>query len=445
MKRKLSLLLALVLCLTLCAPLAHAAPAEGPTLISEGAVLMDAQTGQVLFEKNMNEKKFPASITKIMTTFLAIEKGPMDAKLTVSREAVESVSRDSSHISLAPDEEITLEEAVCAALLVSANDACNVIAEYVSGSVAEFTNLMNERARECGAVNTHFNNANGLRDENHYTTPYDMAMITRQAIANETFRNYFGLKQFTMKANNQQPEERVFNNQHSMLTDASLKYEGIIGGKAGYTTDALYTLVTVAERNGRTLIAVVMKSPKLNDKYTDTKALLDYGFDNFETVQFTPEELARQDVPAVTADGEETTVSLSMNEPVTLALLKGIEKDAIQVSVEIPEPLTAETTPTVSFSLPEGQTGMYAQLGSYPYSEAKLATAAEADAGASEGGGFWSGVLSVLKVIGIILLILIGLVVLLVLVLWIRKLHYRRKKRQRRRAQREAYYRRQRK
>ncbi len=264
--------------------------AAEPSLISQSAVLIDAETGQVIYNKAMHEKRYPASITKIATVITGLEHASLDDKIIMSHDAVFSVSRDSSHIALDVDEELTFEQAAHAALMMSANDACNGIAELCAGSIDEFVVMMNEMATKSGALGTHFSNANGLRDENHYTTAYDMAMICRYAIKNDDFLEIFGKYKYTMPPTNKQPEERNFANQHDML-NYNFKYEGVIGGKAGWTTDAQYTLVTAAQRNGIRLIAVVMKSPRNNDKYTDTAALFDYGFSEYEQLEITSEHL----------------------------------------------------------------------------------------------------------------------------------------------------------
>ena len=436
MKKSISLCLILTILCTLLTPLCLASGVKQPEIISESAVLMDAETGQVLWEKNMHDRKYPASITKIMTVLLAVENLQMTDTITMSETAVHSVSRDSSHIALDVGETITAEDAVAAALLMSANDACNGIAEKVSGSVEKFAKLMTEKAVEVGALGTNFNNANGLKDENHYTTAYDMAMITRFAVQNETFRKYFGLKHYEMQPNNKQEEVRLFNNQHSMLTDPKFAYEGIVGGKAGYTTDALYTLVTVAERDGRTLVAVVMRSPKLNDKYEDTKALLDYGFLNFKKLEFSPEEVNKEDLPVVNEDGDETTVRLTMNEPIAFYALSSVKKEDVVQTVNLPEgKVSAESVVTVTFDLPDGTTGMYADLGTFTYPNVVLKSDEEAAAAAAAGvarkTGFWSAVGTFFKWVGIIVLVAVGLFVLLIAVLLLRKRHYRRKKRRR--------------
>lgn len=261
-----------------------------PQLVSEAAVLMDAKTGQILYEKNMHTQLYPASITKILTVLLGLEKGQLQDKVTMSRLAVFSILRGSSHIALTEGEEITLEQALMAAMLPSANDASNGIAEHISGSVEDFAVLMNQRAGEAGALNSNFVNPHGLPDEKHVSTAYDMAMITRTALQNDKFREILGTVRYTIPPTNKQPQSRDLWSEHRMLTTNRFYYEGVIGGKTGYTAVSQNTLVTAAKRGDRELIVVVLKSPAYG-VYTDTIALFDYGFNQFSAASFTPAQL----------------------------------------------------------------------------------------------------------------------------------------------------------
>jgi serine-type D-Ala-D-Ala carboxypeptidase (penicillin-binding protein 5/6) len=225
-----------------------------PNLTAEAAVLMDAKTGQVLFEKNMNEQKYPASITKIMTGMLALEKGNLADIITMSNEAVFSIGRNTSHIALNVGEELTLEHALYAISMESGNDAANGIAEYISGNLESFAELMNKKAIESGAMNTNFVNAHGLPDPNQYTTAYDMAKIMKEAIKTPGFQEIFSKLRYEMPPTNKQPETRYFHSRNSLL-NGKYQYEGIIAIKSGWTTQASHTLVTAARRGNRELIA----------------------------------------------------------------------------------------------------------------------------------------------------------------------------------------------
>lgn len=252
----------------------------GPDIFSGCAVVMEAETGTVLYDKNMNQQAYPASITKIMTALLAIENAPLNEMVEFSEEAVFSIPRDSSHIAITPGELLSVENCLYGLLLASANEVANALAEHVSGTTEEFAKLMNERAKELGATDTNFCNANGLPDENHYTSCYDMAMISREAVANETFVKINSATSYMIPPTNLQPEQRPVNTAHPLLVNGYRHYDGCFGGKTGYTTVAGNTLVTFAERNGMTLICVVMKSDSTHI-YADSAALLDYGFENF--------------------------------------------------------------------------------------------------------------------------------------------------------------------
>jgi len=261
----------------------------GPTIESGAAIVMEADTGTVLYDKNMNMRCYPASITKILTAVLGIENSSLHDMVYFSEENIAAVPRDSSHIAINPGEELSMENCLYGLLLASANECANAIAEHVSGSIPAFVDLMNERAKELGAIDTHFANANGLPDENHYTTCYDMAMISRAAVSNETYRSINGITTYMIPPTNLQPESRPVNSMHHLLLNGSLHYDGCFGGKTGYTSVAGSTLVSFAERDGMTLICVVMKSTSPTC-FTESAALLDYGFQSFKKVNIAENE-----------------------------------------------------------------------------------------------------------------------------------------------------------
>lgn len=261
----------------------------GPDIYSGSAVVMEAETGTVLYDKNMNEQAYPASITKIMTAILAIENCAMNEMVEFSHDAVFSVPRDSSHIAITPGEFLSVENCLYGLLLASANEVANALGEHISGSMEAFADLMNERAKELGAVNTHFNNTNGLPDENHYTTCYDMAMISRAAVFNETFVKIDSTTAYMIPATNLQEEQRPVSTFHPLLINGPRHYDGCFGGKTGYTSVAGNTLVTFAKRNGMTLICVVMRSDSTHI-YNDSTVLLNYGFENFTKLNIAENE-----------------------------------------------------------------------------------------------------------------------------------------------------------
>lgn len=240
---------------------------------SQTAILVDQESGRVLYEKNANKKMRIASITKIMTAILAIESGKLDEKVQVSKRAVYT---EGSSIYLKENEKMKLEDLVYGLMLRSGNDSAVAIAEYVGGSVEGFVFLMNQKAQEIGMRNTVFANPHGLDDhENHYSTAYDMALLTRYAMQNEIYRKIAGTK--TYRAPN--PDEkwdRVWKNKNKLLTGM---YEYSTGGKTGYTKRAKRTLVSTATKNNEDLIAVTLNGP---DDWNDHIAMFEWGFEQYD-------------------------------------------------------------------------------------------------------------------------------------------------------------------
>ena len=253
---------------------------QGPKIEGESAILVDMVTGAVLYSKNADKVQYPASITKIMTSLLAAEHLNMKDKIVMSQSAAYGITiSDSSSIYADTGEEFTTEQAMMAVMLQSANEMTLALAEETSGSVKKFVELMNLKAKQLGCTGTHFNNPNGLPDELHYTTASDMAKIARAAWYNPTFRKYATTTYYEIPPTNKFAETRYLLNHHKMMKGNTYAYEGVMGGKTGYTDAAGNTLVTYAKRGNMRLVSVVMKS--INGAYADTAALLDYGFNNF--------------------------------------------------------------------------------------------------------------------------------------------------------------------
>jgi D-alanyl-D-alanine carboxypeptidase len=217
-----------------------------------------------------------------MTIYLGTQdESKLDNYYSASDEAIKAVPRDTSNIALDFGEEIKLKDALHAAMLMSANDACNLIAEAVSGNMDKFVKLMNSTAKTFGARNTSFANANGLTDKKHYTTAYDFAVITKEALKSEAFKKVFFSMDYTIPPTNKNDEERNFVAQHRMMHQAKYNHLGVVGGKNGFTSEASYTLVTYGKKDGKELICVILKSPSFTSVYEDTETLLEYGYKNF--------------------------------------------------------------------------------------------------------------------------------------------------------------------
>ncbi len=255
-------------------------PEEAPTVNSEAAIVMEASTGAILYSKNIHDTFYPASITKILTALLAIENSSLGETVTFSKEAIFDVDLDSSRIGIDVGEKLTMEQSLYGIMLESANEVSYGIAEHISGDVKSFTKLMNEKAVELGCTDSNFVNPHGLPDPDHYTSAYDMALISRAAINNKTFREITGSRTYTIPPTNIQEETRYLANHHKLVRNDS-SFEGCIGGKTGYTSKAQYTLVTFAERDGVTLISVILHCDSITNEYADTTNLLNYAFDNY--------------------------------------------------------------------------------------------------------------------------------------------------------------------
>lgn len=273
-------------------------------LEAEAAIVMDADTGKILYEKDSRSKREPASTTKIVTCMLALEHLDLDQVITVKHDAVQM----GSIINVKKGEKIRTEDLLYALMLPSANDAAVALAEEIGGDVETFCQMMDEKAKECGAENTHFRNPNGLNwqgQEDHLTTAYDLAMIAREAMKNSTFRKLVSTTTYTMPATNKSKERkllltnkllwddaaRALSEEMNSAEDSSKKvevkktkevpaYEGAIGIKTGLTSTAGGCFVGAVERNGTELISVVLHSGN-NDRFFDTIKLWDYTFDTF--------------------------------------------------------------------------------------------------------------------------------------------------------------------
>ena len=307
---------------------------DAPETLSPGVILMEESTGTILYEKNMDEAHYPASITKIMTTLLALENGNLSDMVTFSDDAINNT--EGSGIARDYGEQMTLEQCLYGVMLESANECAYAVAEHVGGTVENFVDMMNAKAKELGCTNTHFANPHGLQDENHYTTAHDMALIAQAAYQNETFRIIIGTKMYTIPPTNKHAEETVLRNHHDMLCtyhNANRKYlyPYCVGGKTGYTATANSTLVTYAEKDGMTLICVVMDTQSPN-QFIDTVNLFDYAFDNFQVLN-----VAEND----TDYSAETTVDNGNLD--NIAPFVELDKDAVIVL-----PKTAEFSDTSS-------------------------------------------------------------------------------------------------
>lgn len=336
-----------VLCtvlLALCIGFPLEAVAAGPALTTtEAYCIIDADTGLVLMQQNMDEELHPASITKVMTLGLACEKAQgdwEDTKLTVSHEDVYSLAgTDSSHIALQEGEEVPLTDALYATMMASANDGANLLSEYFGGGTIEGgVAAMNAQVAELGLQHTHFANPHGISDDDHYTSCYDMAQILRWALTQPGFETLFTRNEmYTMEPTNVQPVTRYFHQQDKMRVGSSrFHIASILGSKIGYTNIARYSYVCLAEENGVRLICVTMQSQLKTDKYNDVRALLEQAFATFQHYTDVPAQGLSEELTVV--GGGEPLGTVTVTDPgIRLLLADGLTAADVSVTLELPE------------------------------------------------------------------------------------------------------------
>lgn len=264
----------------------------GPVVGAESAILMEAETGTILYAKNIHQHQYPASTTKILTTLIVSEQcTDLDEIISFSHDAVFDTPRDSSHIAMDVGQELTLEQCLNAMLIRSANEVCYALAEHITGTTdwSVFAEIMNQRAQELGCVDSHFANPNGLPDENHYSSVYDLAMIGRAFFDNEMLCRITLTRRMEFPATEKLPQGKLEINNMKIIPGGEYAYEYIVGCKTGFTDDARYCLVSCAEKDGMRLICAVMHDEEPY-QYEDSIALFEYGFSNFEKVNVSQTE-----------------------------------------------------------------------------------------------------------------------------------------------------------
>jgi len=296
------------------------AQAKAPSMHGRAAVLIDGNTGQVLFNQNMSVANYPASTTKLLTALVAVEHGNLDQMITVSPQAV-ALPPDSSSCYLNAGETQSLSNLLYGLLLASGNDCAMAIAEGVgNGHVDQFVAWMNETAKRVGATHSHFANPHGLHDPEHYTTALDLALIARAAFANPTIQKIASTREFNWPGKEQ---NGTYYNHDSML----FTYDGTIGGKTGYTEEAGLTLVNAAKRGDRYVIGVVMGEADKTTEYNDMTALLDHGFDDFDAKTAVTAGTVVGSVAV--AGGQQQSVPVIAKSDVTILVPAGTDPDAV--------------------------------------------------------------------------------------------------------------------
>ena len=363
---KLSLFLIGTLFLSLlAAPMQALASTEWPSdisIASDAGIVMDANTGVVLYGKNIHETYSPASITKVLTSLIVLEHCSLDETVTFSESAVYNVESNSSSAGYDTGDTASVKDCLYALLLKSANEAANALAEHVAGSADAFAVLMNEKAAELGCQDSHFANPSGLNNEEHYVSAYDMALITRAAFENPTFAKIVETTYYKLPPNQKNPEGQGISPGNKLVKKNWPQYyrPDVLGGKTGYTSIALNTLVNGARQGDTTLITVILHSN--NTQYEDTSRLLDFGFNNFQSVKIADydqtfsnigKDLKIADVS--TAGGE--SLSIDPDSRVVLPKTADFSETTTSFDYEIPAGAPDGTIACVTYSLGEHKVG----------------------------------------------------------------------------------------
>lgn len=310
-------------------------------------ILIEANTGKILYEKNSNDVRFPASTTKIMTAILTVENCNLDDVATVSHNAVYSIPYDYTHASLKEGEELTIEQLLYALMIPSANDAAIVLAEHISGSVEEFSKLMNKRAEELGCKNTHFVNPNGIHSKDHTSTAYDLALMGKFAMQNSIIRKIVSTKQFTLPATNKYSKaDRTFNNSNDLLSTYSrYYYEGTTGVKTGYTGEAGNCIIASAKKNDFEVILVVLGGESTNtglsQRYLDCKTLFDYAFNNYSLKTLNEKNAVLKQITVRGATQETQNLNVLIKDKIEIFSENSADLSSLEPEITLDENLMA--------------------------------------------------------------------------------------------------------
>lgn len=350
-RRFFAVFFSLLLTMQLCCPAFAATDDVGDWEVqAKAALLIDPETGEILYARNIHEKLYPASLTKVMTALLvleAIEDGSltMDTVLAASESAVADIPNDASSAGIVAGEELTVEQLLHCILVVSANEACNILAESVCGTVDAFVARMNERARELGCENTHFVTTNGLHSVDHYTTAWDLHLITKEAMTHDVFLRICNTKFCEVPPTNMRKESRRYSTTNHLISTARQRhylYEGASGVKTGFTSAAGSCLIATANRSGRSLLTVVLGGERISRgdgvvddfSFSETIKLLDYGFDGFHrAVILETDELIAE--VGITLSQEQNTVKVHPAESIERLIPSDIGPEDIERTITL--------------------------------------------------------------------------------------------------------------
>lgn len=322
--------------------------ASNPTINSKACILVEVSTGRILFERNSTKQLYPASTTKIMTAILVLEKCNLNDIVTISETALDNLPSGYVTCDLQVGEEISVNDLLYALMVKSANDAAYALAEHVGGSIDAFADMMNIKAREIGCSNTHFVNPNGIHDDKHYSTAYDLYLMAKYAMQNETFRTLVATKEYTLPATNKYPNtDRTFTTTNLLLDEESTSYyyKYATGIKTGYTSQAGNCIVSYSSRDGLDFITVVLgggATPSgLNARFIDSKTLFNYGYDNYTLTKVKEANTHISNIEIENGSKETKNLDVLISESITVINNKSINMNDIIPEIKYKENLLA--------------------------------------------------------------------------------------------------------
>lgn len=314
---------------------------------SEAGILVEVSTGRILYEKNSTKQMYPASTTKILTAILVLENCNLTDTVTVRETALANIPDGYVTCNLQVGEELSVKDLLYALMLPSANDAAYVLAEHVAGSVDAFSTMMNDKARELGCKSTHFVNPNGIHNDSHYSTAYDLYLIANYCMKNETFREIVSTTEYTLPATEKYPsDDRVLKTTNDLIKPNSRGYfKNAIGIKTGYTSKAGNCLVAGSSRDGLEFIAVVLNGGTTdsgeNARYADSKKLFNYAYDNFTLTKIIEKNSFVQSIEVDKATKETKNLDLIIDESITVVNNKSIDMNDVIPEIKINENIEA--------------------------------------------------------------------------------------------------------
>ncbi|MGL5648079.1 MAG: D-alanyl-D-alanine carboxypeptidase family protein [Clostridium sp.] len=310
--------------------IAYAKEVKPPKISAESALILDGDTGQIVYSKNSDKPYFPASTTKVMTALIVLENANLHDKVKIGKNPPYA---DGSSIGLKEGEIFSVEDLLTGLMLESGNDCALALAEHVAGSETKFAELMNKKASELGCTNTNFKNPSGLPNENHLTTTHDLSLIMRDAIKYDDFIRISTIPFKKLPKSNLDGFERIVNNHNSLIDkNSKLYYEHTIAGKSGYTIAARHTFTVAARKNGRTLIGSFIKAEDKNQNYKDMAALLEYGFSNTDNIKLYSTGDIIEEIPLT----KTTSIPLSVEKDFIYTKNKTAENIETKLNFDLP-------------------------------------------------------------------------------------------------------------